>query len=196
MASVSLECGSVNNLLNSPAAILFPYTGVTVSTTSCTTSTISITQYSGTVFSAVAASGYLSIGNTLSGTGVLPNTVILEQLTGAAGGIGTYRVSIPQTVTSTTITASGSGPWLYKEGVFATFQICVDGTSGTQTASVNIECSDDGIHPCATVMGTINLSGLLSASDGFASTSAWKWIRATVTAISGTGAVITGFLGV
>jgi hypothetical protein len=195
MAAVTLECGAVNNLLNSPVAILFPYIGLTVSSSSCTTSTISITQ-SGTVFNAVACTGYLSIGNTLSGTGVLPNTVILDQISGAAGGIGTYHVSIPQTVTSTTITASGSGAWLYKEGVFATFQACIDGTSGAQTATVTIECSNDGIHTCATVMGTITLTGTLSASDGFASTSAWKYVRANLTAISGTGAVVTAFLGV
>jgi hypothetical protein len=195
MAAVTLECGAVNNLLNSPVAILFPYIGITVSSSSCTTSTISITQ-SGTVFNAVACTGYLSIGNTLSGTGVSPNTVILDQISGAAGGIGTYHVSVPQTVTSTTITASGSGPWLYKEGVFATFQACIDGTAGAQTATVTIECSNDGIHTCATVMGTISLTGTLSASDGFASTSAWKYIRANVTAISGTGAVVTAFLGV
>jgi hypothetical protein len=45
-------------------------------------------------------------------------------------------------------------------------------------------------------MGTITLTGTLSASDGFASTSAWKYVRANLTAISGTGAVVTAFLGV
>jgi len=191
MSEVKITCGDVNTLLVSPAGILFPYTGITVASSSSTTSTIT-----GTVFNAVQVTGYWSLGNTLSGTGVSPNTVILEQLTGAAGGIGTYRVSVPQTVTSTTITASGSGPWIYKESPFSTFQACVDGTAGTQTATVTIECSDDGIHTCATVMGTITLSGTLTASDGFASTASWKYVRANVTAISGTGAVVTAFLGV
>lgn len=191
MSTVKVTCGDINSLLASPVGILFPYIGITVSSTSSTTSTIT-----GTVFNAVQVTGYWSIGNTLSGTGVSPNTVITEQLTGAAGGIGTYRVSVSQTVTSTTISGSGSGPWLYKEGVFATFQACIDGTSGAQTATVTIECSDDGIHTCATVMGTIALSGTITASDGFASTAAWKYVRANVTAISGTGAVVTAFLGV
>lgn len=191
MSDVRITSGTIYSLLTSPTGISFPYTGVTVSTTSCTTSTIT-----GTTFNAVAVSGYLSIGNTLSGTGVSPNTVILEQLTGPAGGIGTYRVSVSQTVTSTTITASGSGAWLYKESPYTTFQVMIDGTSGTQTATVVIECSNDGIHPCATVLGTITLSGTVTASDGFTTTAPWKYIRATVTAISGTGAVVTALAGV
>jgi hypothetical protein len=43
-------------------------------------------------------------GAALSGTGVVPGTIILSQLSGVTGGIGTYRVNISQTVTSTTIT--------------------------------------------------------------------------------------------
>jgi hypothetical protein len=45
-------------------------------------------------------------GLTLSGTGVTANTIILRQLTGTTGGVGTYEVSIDQTVSSTTITGS------------------------------------------------------------------------------------------
>lgn len=64
-------------------------------------------------------SGVLVPGGTLSGTNVATGTQIVGQISGATGGIGTYRVSIPeQTVDSTTIsetygtltvTAVGSG---------------------------------------------------------------------------------------
>jgi len=64
-------------------------------------------------------SGVVVNGGTISGTGIATGTKILAQLSGAAGGIGTYRVSIPeQTVASTTVsgtygtmtvTAVGSG---------------------------------------------------------------------------------------
>lgn len=64
-------------------------------------------------------SGVVVPGGTLSGTGVATGTKVTEQISGTAGGIGTYRVSIPeQTVASTTIsetygtltvTAVGSG---------------------------------------------------------------------------------------
>jgi len=47
-------------------------------------------------------------GQTLSGTGIAPGTKIVQFLTGAGGNVnevGTYKVNIPQTVASTTITA-------------------------------------------------------------------------------------------
>lgn len=59
--------------------------------------------------SAVASGAVLGAGQTLSGTGVDPATIITAQLTGTAGSTGTYSVSVSQTVVSTTITASGGG---------------------------------------------------------------------------------------
>lgn len=50
-------------------------------------------------------SGTLVNGGVLTGTGVATGTTIVSQLSGTAGGIGRYAVSIPgQTVASTTIT--------------------------------------------------------------------------------------------
>ena len=53
-------------------------------------------------------SGAVTNGLVLSGSGVTAQTTVLRQLTGAAGGIGTYQVSISQTATSTTITGAGN----------------------------------------------------------------------------------------
>lgn len=53
-------------------------------------------------------SGAVAQGQTLSGTGITAGTRIMASLTGAGGNVneqGTYRVNIPQTVASTTITA-------------------------------------------------------------------------------------------
>lgn len=52
------------------------------------------------------ASGTLVDGATIAGTGVTTGTKIVSQLSGTTGGVGTYEVDIPQTVASTTITAS------------------------------------------------------------------------------------------
>lgn len=54
------------------------------------------------------ASGQLQAGQTLAGAPValLAGTTIVRQLTGAAGGIGTYAVSRSQTVASETLTTS------------------------------------------------------------------------------------------
>lgn len=52
------------------------------------------------------ASGTLLPSMLISGTGVTAGTYIIEQLTGTAGGTGTYRVSVSQTVASGAITGS------------------------------------------------------------------------------------------
>jgi len=54
----------------------------------------------------VLGSGNVRVGGLLAGTGVQAGTTVVSQLTGTTGGVGTYRVSIPQTVASTTITES------------------------------------------------------------------------------------------
>jgi hypothetical protein len=59
--------------------------------------------------SAVGAGTVLGVGQTISGTGVPAGTTILSQLTGTLGGVGTYQVSISQTLASAAITASGGG---------------------------------------------------------------------------------------
>jgi hypothetical protein len=53
----------------------------------------------------VVGSGTLYPGQSISGTGIASNTVILNQLTGTTGGVGTYTVSISQTFASGTILA-------------------------------------------------------------------------------------------
>lgn len=54
----------------------------------------------------VSSAGIVAIGMTISGSGVVSGTKVTKQLTGTAGGVGTYLVSIPQTVASTTLTGS------------------------------------------------------------------------------------------
>ena len=58
-------------------------------------------------------SGAVAQGQTLSGTGIAAGTKITASITGAGGNVneqGTYRVNIPQTVASTTITANYQKP--------------------------------------------------------------------------------------
>lgn len=58
---------------------------------------------------AVGAGSVLGAGLSVSGTGVATGTTIVSQLTGTAGGVGTYSVNISQTVASTALTMSGGG---------------------------------------------------------------------------------------
>jgi len=50
--------------------------------------------------------GAFVVGGVLSGTGVTTGTFIVSQLSGTAGGVGTYKVSAIQNVATTTITQS------------------------------------------------------------------------------------------
>ena len=94
------------------------------------------------------------------------------------------------------VTTTGAGSWLYKDSPNATFQGTVVGT-GAVTATITIEVSNDALYTVSTVAGTITLSGTTSHSDGFVTSNApWKYVRANVTAISGTGATVTVTMGV
>jgi hypothetical protein len=53
-------------------------------------------------------SGVVTNGMVLSGTNVTAGTKVLRQLTGAAGGVGTYQLSVASTASSTTITGAGN----------------------------------------------------------------------------------------
>ncbi len=72
-----------------------PTSGNTSVTGSITGTTLTVT--------AVGA-GALVVGGALAGTGVAAGTTILSQSSGTDGGIGTYQVSISQTVASGTLT--------------------------------------------------------------------------------------------
>jgi len=97
---------------------------------------------------------------------------------------------------ATTFTADGTGNWVYKDSPNSAIQATVVGT-GALTATVTIQCSNDGVYPVATSLGVITLSGTTSASDGFITQNApWKWVRAVVSSLTGTGATVTVTQGV
>ena len=94
------------------------------------------------------------------------------------------------------VTTTGAGSFLYKDSPNATFQAIVSGT-GAVSATVDIEYSNDGVNALDTVGGTITLSGTTSHTDGFTSQNApGKYVRAYVTAVSGTGATVQVYMGV
>jgi hypothetical protein len=67
-------------------------------------------------------------------------------------------------------------------------------TSGTGSASINVEGSLDGSN--WDVIGTITLTlGTSSTSDSFASDDRYTLVRGNVTAISGTGASVNLSMG-
>ena len=93
------------------------------------------------------------------------------------------------------VTTTGAGSLVYKDAPQAAFQAVVTGT-GAVSATVTIEYSNDGVNVLSTVGGTITLSGTTVVSDGFTTDAPWKYVRANVTAISGTGATVQVYMGV
>jgi hypothetical protein len=61
------------------------------------------------VLTVSSLTGAVTIGMTLAGTGVATGTLVTAQLTGPAGGVGTYSVTGNATVASATITGQATG---------------------------------------------------------------------------------------
>lgn len=132
------------------AATGAPTTGPSATGCTIAPATSSVTgSIAGDVMTVTAVgSGTLYKGTTLSGTGVASGTKILAQLTGTAGGVGTYRVSIPeQTVASTTISGTYG---LFTVGTLTT----------TPTFAVNQQLNATGsVVAGTTITDTITGSG-------------------------------------
>lgn len=91
-------------------------------------------------------------------------------------------------MTDKTATGAGStyGPATSGE---KTFQATVTG-SGSVSATVLIQVSNDPDNLGWVTLGTITLSGTTTDTDGFASQAGWSYYRANVSAISGTSASV------
>lgn len=88
------------------AAIASVFTSQTASVTASIAVNNSIIPGTGIMTVTVVGSGTLYPGASLLGTAILPQTIILSQLTGTTGGIGTYLVTGSQTFASGTITSA------------------------------------------------------------------------------------------
>lgn len=90
-----------------------------------------------------------------------------------------------------TVTGASPGAWNgHASAGEKTFQAVVSGT-GSVSATVVIEVSNDPTNDGWLTLGTITLpSTSTTISDGFASQSGWGYYRCNVTAISGTSATV------
>lgn len=76
------------------------------------------------------------------------------------------------------------------------FSVIVSGatTIGAGSATVSVQGSHDGITPVLLATVSLELSAT-AASDGFGSAVPYRYVRAAVTAISGTNAAVNATLG-
>ena len=138
------------------AAASSPLTGPSGSTSSVAASTFSVTgSISGNVLTVTAvSSGTIYPGATISGTGITTNSMIVTQLSGTAGGVGVYTVSIGEqsaasttvsgtygtlTVAGTVVTGFAVGQLLSGTGVAAGTYVTalISGTGGAGTYAVS-----------------------------------------------------------
>lgn len=85
-------------------------------------------------------------------------------------------------------TTTGAGDTCEIDAGPKTIQGVVNGT-GAVTATVEIDGSNNGTN--WDLLGTLSLSGTTTASDSFSSMDRYRFLRADITAISGTGAAVT-----
>lgn len=102
------------------------------------------------------ASGSVTPGLIVSGGTVAGNTIITSQLTGAVGGIGTYRVTVSQTATSASLTGKGVNPTVSYDSVSGGFVI----RSGNTGAISTITSATGGF--ANSLLLRVNLGGVLS----------------------------------
>ena len=97
------------------------------------------------------------------------------------------------------VSATGAGskfPLVKKGDSSATFQATVNGSSGTVTATINIEVSNNERDWISMATISLSASAPVADSDGFASNASWAFVRANLTAITGTDAKVTVVMGV
>jgi hypothetical protein len=77
---------------------------------------------------------------------------------------------------------------------YKTFQAAGTTTAGAGAATIKIQVSNDNSNWLD--LGTISLTlSTTSSSDGFQAVGQWRYVRSNVTAISGTGASVSAWMG-
>jgi len=136
--------------LSSTAAIT---TGAAITLAAAAQATVT-GSITGTTMTVTAVTTALIVkGMTITGTGVTANTVVLGQLTGTIGGIGTYLVDRASAATSTTLT----------------------GTSGTAATTANLGVQSGDYFVSTTASATLpfnaftstKVTGVTSLTAGF-----------------------------
>jgi hypothetical protein len=134
-----------------------------------------------------AVTGLISIGDVVSGTGITPGTTILSQVSGTAGGAGTYNLSAANTCSAATVTSFGTvvnvtavtglisvGDTVSGAGGFpvgATIQTQISGTAGgigvyrLSTAGSAYTASATGVTTFGNVLKLTAVSTYVSVGD-------------------------------
>ena len=136
---------------------------------------------SGTTLTVTALTGSLQPGHVVTGSGISANTVVLSQLTGTIGGIGTYQVSTAATVGSAGGMTAAAAPqvgWmaLGTNAIAAATSDIALGTEITRaavssTSIVTTTTTNDAVQYIASyapgvATGPLTEAGLFTAASG------------------------------
>ena len=83
-------------------------TGVLGSTNTASLGSTFTATGTGTSLAVTALTGYLAVGDVISGTGVSAGTTIVAQVSGTTGAAGTYTTSVATTAVAATVTSFGT----------------------------------------------------------------------------------------
>lgn len=138
----------------------------------------------------VAASNAIGIGQGISGGGITPTPVILSQLTGTAGGAGTYQLSASQgTVGSESMTAQG---FPVVGGLPITFQYTVpSGSPSNSTMAAGIAAVINANTPGGNIGASSFQNGVIVIFPGTSTTGEAITVTTSVTG-SGTETLTPG----
>lgn len=122
----------------------------------------------GSVMTLTAAPSFVPVGAAVAGAGVTAGTRVVAQLSGAAGGVGTYAVNQAQSVPSTTLTVTYGLMTLSGTNASGTFSVGQEltgtgVTAGTQLTALGTGVGEAGtyyVYPSQTVSAqTITATG-------------------------------------
>lgn len=91
-----------------------------------------------------------------------------------------YAAGVPTGTTVSSIVAAGAGVVM----------------SANATASATVQADFFDTRWVATVLGTITLNGTTQTTDGFTTTSPWRYVQAIVSNVTGTSATVSVLMGV
>jgi hypothetical protein len=113
----------------------------------------------------------IAIGQTVIGTGVAASTVVLSQITGTAGGTGTYGVSVNQTMSSSPITLEPTPVVVTYDSVSGAF-IITSGITGAPSTSAFATGTLAGGTGASAALQLTSLTGAVLSQGAAAATPA------------------------
>lgn len=109
-------------------------------------------------------------------------------------GGGADRPTLSSVKLLDAVTATGARASHPSRGSHRTFQAVGNTTGGVGSATIKVQVSNDDVNFIDLATITLTL-GTVETTDGLASEAAWRHVRGNVTALSGTGANVTLWMG-